>query len=264
MSDTSVDTAPAALGIGNVLSRSISILFANIIPFSIVGALFLLPIVLYSAYFTMDLMENTKAAMENDEAAIANTVAAMEGIWVQGIIISLLTVALAFMVQSVITFGTIQNLRGQKLDIGAACGRAISILLPVIVMSLLITIGIGFGMMLLIVPGIILAMMWYVAVPAMVVEKAGIFGSMARSRALTKGNRWHVFGIALILLVINIAVGLLVGLFLEDISMVSVIVEFVYTVFLTVYGAVVAAVVYHDLRVAHEGVDTDQIASVFD
>jgi len=54
-------------------------------------------------------------------------------------------------------------------------------------------IGIGVGFVLLIVPGIILALMWAVTIPVAVLEDKGLRDSTSRSAELTKGNRGRIF-----------------------------------------------------------------------
>jgi uncharacterized membrane protein len=84
-------------------------------------------------------------------------------------------------------------------------------LLPLIGLSILWAIGVGIGFMLLIVPGVIFLMKWAVAVPALVVERGGIFAAFTRSAELTKGARWKIFGLSLLLLVIYWLLSALVG-----------------------------------------------------
>jgi hypothetical protein len=50
------------------------------------------------------------------------------------------------------------------------------------------------GLVLGVIPGVILAVMWAVVVPVIVIEGAGPRAALRRSRQLTRGNRWHVFG----------------------------------------------------------------------
>lgn len=62
------------------------------------------------------------------------------------------------------------------------------------------------AMLALIVPGIILWLGWSMSVPVLIQERRGVFGSMSRSRALTKGNRWSLFGLFLILVIIAMVI----------------------------------------------------------
>ncbi len=79
----------------------------------------------------------------------------------------------------------------------------------VIGMSLLIGIAAGLACLLLIVPGILLVVMWSLAVPAKVLENLGATDAMTRSSDLTKGDRGRVFVIWLLFIILGFAVGML-------------------------------------------------------
>jgi Membrane domain of glycerophosphoryl diester phosphodiesterase len=69
-----------------------------------------------------------------------------------------------------------------------------------IMLGLWIAIGIGF--VLLIVPGIMLALMWALVIPVAVLENKGLSDSAARSKELTKGNRGRIFAIYFLFVVL--------------------------------------------------------------
>jgi hypothetical protein len=108
--------------------------------------------------------------------------------------------------------------------------------------------------------------MWYVGTPVCVVEQKGPLASLGRSSELTKGHRWKIFGMVLLLIVVAaIGGGIIVALLgltgsFVLIKLGSLVWNGVWGAFYAIFGVVT----YHDLRVAKEGVDTDQIASVFD
>jgi hypothetical protein len=133
------------------------------------------------------------------------------------------------------------------------------------------------------VPLLILFLMWFVATPVCVVERLGPFRSLGRSRALTKGHRWKIFGLILVTLIpamivagvitvvmakLGIGVSLRIGIFFDlNKAMNTVaaqIVSLIWTATWTAFYAILVVVAYHDLRVAKEGVDTEQIAAVFE
>jgi uncharacterized membrane protein len=123
-----------------------------------------------------------------------------------------------------------------------------------------------FGFMLLIVPGLILYTMWFVAVGPCVVERLGPWTSLSRSQELTKGHRWKIFGLLVLLFVPLNLVSKLVELALsaaggETLVLVGTL---IWTSIEAAFYSVVIAVTYHDLRVAKEGTDIEQIAAVFD
>ncbi|MEG3125348.1 glycerophosphoryl diester phosphodiesterase membrane domain-containing protein [Sphingomonas sp. GB1N7] len=106
---------------------------------------------------------------------------------------------------------TVAHDQGRKADIGEMLRVGVLRCLPLLAVYLLFVIGVWIGSILLLVPGIMLAVMWSVTLPAIVAERTGIFGAFSRSRALTKGARWKIFGILLLMFVIYILVTILIG-----------------------------------------------------
>jgi uncharacterized membrane protein len=76
---------------------------------------------------------------------------------------------------------------------------------PYVVAAILVTIGVTIGLILLIVPGIILAIMWHFF-GYVIVENptTGPVDAMRRSAEITRGHRWQLLGLGLLLVGINI------------------------------------------------------------
>lgn len=70
--------------------------------------------------------------------------------------------------------------------------------LPLLGLNILFFLGVLAGMILLVVPGVILALMWCVSGPALMAEQAGITESFRRSTDLTRGHRWMLFAVFLL------------------------------------------------------------------
>jgi hypothetical protein len=79
----------------------------------------------------------------------------------------------------------------------------------VIGLSLRVGILVGLGFIALIVPGILLAIRWSLAVPVKVLENKGANDSMSRSSDLTKGNRGRIFVIWIVFTVLSVGVAML-------------------------------------------------------
>jgi hypothetical protein len=98
---------------------------------------------------------------------------------------------------------------GRTSGIGAAYARMrdcwFDILLVIIIVGILVVIG----FILLIVPGILIALSRSLAVPVAVIEKQGPLDSMHRSSQLTEGSRGAIFVILLLVSVINIVVSII-------------------------------------------------------
>jgi len=79
-------------------------------------------------------------------------------------------------------------------------------ILPVIGLSLVVGIAVFFGLILLIVPGVLLGLMWALAVPAKVLENKGVFDAMSRSSELTQGSRGRIFVVGLLIVALSFGV----------------------------------------------------------
>ena len=72
--------------------------------------------------------------------------------------------------------------------------------------SLLYGLGVALGSMLFLVPGIVLATRWAVAVPVAMLEDGSPSSALGRSRRILAGNGWNVFKILFVCLVLNVLV----------------------------------------------------------
>lgn len=168
---------------------------------------------------------------------------------------------------------TVTDLNGGKASPQAGLRVAASMLLPVIGLTIVQTIGIMLGFLLLIVPGVILMVMWMVTMPVLVVEKRDIFACLQRSRDLTRGSRWSLFFLSLAYLIavwivtalaagLGIAIGAVSGP--TFIQAATIVVTSLATLVTQVISATGVAVIYSELRAAKEGVRPDQLAALFD
>jgi uncharacterized membrane protein len=164
-----------------------------------------------------------------------------------------------------VIYGVVQELRGRAFSVADSLQIALNRLLPMIGVAICTSILIFLATILLIVPGLMVACAFYVSMPACVAENAGVFESMARSRFLTKGYRWQVFGLFLLILVAGILLGALAAMAFVFTSRVGLLVATqAIGAVVGSFNGVIVGVVYYQLRVAKEGVDINKIASVFD
>jgi hypothetical protein len=102
------------------------------------------------------------------------------------------------------------------VDAGAefvpAVQAALPKFVPVFLTSLFVQVLVSLGMFFLIVPGVFLAVMLLVSTIACILEDRSPVEALKRSRELTRGNRWRVLGLVLILALLFIGVGLLVAI----------------------------------------------------
>jgi hypothetical protein len=183
-----------------------------------------------------------------------------------GVVVGLLVFfSLNMIGEAVLLLGAFQRMRGQPLRVNEALQRAFARFFPLIGLGILWAVGVMVGFILLIVPGVILLCVWWVVVPACIVEDLGPIQSLSRSAELTRGYRWKVFGLFVLLTVINGIGGKMVDLvFGLAGDVVAGIGSLCWFVAWTAFSNCVLIMTYHDLRVAKEGIDTEQIASIFD
>jgi hypothetical protein len=91
---------------------------------------------------------------------------------------------------------------GREINVSEAFASIRPKLGELILVILNMSVRITLGLLLLIVPGIILALMYALAVPVAVLEDKGVSGSLTRSAQLTKGHRGRIFLIYFLLLVL--------------------------------------------------------------
>jgi hypothetical protein len=168
--------------------------------------------------------------------------------------------------QAVVLYGAFQDMRGQRVNLGESMRVGLRRFLPVVGLAISTTL-LGFlGLFVFVVPGLICFTMLFVATPACVVEGRGVFSSMGRSAALTRGHRWKIFGLMLVMYICDAIVDKPIDQALT--SLAGGVPAFVaHVIWNGVWGAfyaILAVVSYHDLRVAKEGVDIEQIAAVFE
>ena len=83
---------------------------------------------------------------------------------------------------------------------------AAAVIWPLVVAGILAGIAIGFGLLLLIVPGLFLLTIWAVLAPVIVIERKDALSAFGRSRELVRGNGWQVFGVIVVLFILQFVV----------------------------------------------------------
>jgi uncharacterized membrane protein len=150
----------------------------------------------------------------------------------------------------------------------------------VIGLTVLVGLGVGLGFIVFIVPGILLALSWSVAVPAKVLESKGASEAMSRSSALTKGDRGRIFVIWFLFFVASIGVSFLLhwpiqiasgarSIFaLQRVStglqVASLIATFVSECLVGPLATIAFSLVYYDERVRKEAFDLQLMMTTLD
>jgi len=253
---------------GNVVGRGFSILFRNAVTFGTISVVLMIP---YAAVNVLQAMGY------------------LPGRTVGTVILELIVgFILPQLLMAAIVYGTFQDLRGQRVSVSDAIAGGFQVILPVVGTGIVT----GFAVLLAAVPmfvatqinmggvqvlvalalfaiPIYLLTLFFVAIPACVVEKLRVGDAIRRSVKLTEGERWRVLAIMAIVWLVGAGVLLVLGALafaatqagsvLGPPALLSLAASFYYAL-----NAAMATVAYHDLRVAKEGIGTDVVARVFD
>lgn len=125
------------------------------------------------------------------------------------------TLVIGWIVGSIATAAAVKlasdGLQGKQVDVQSSVRFTFSKLIWIWILELVVGVLTGLGFLALIIPGIIVYIMFSVALPVLLLEGLGVFDSMRRSRVLV-GNRWlKTFGFFLILGIIVAILGLIGG-----------------------------------------------------
>lgn len=254
---TAIDSRTSSFDLGRVIQRTFEVIGKNFAAFTI-AAVVLAGIPAFISAFGQGT------------ALTTGSFAGLTAIFVGGA----LSLVGTYVLQAAIVYGTVNTFNGRKVTLGAAMGVGFKNFLPLLGLAIIFSLAVGLGMVLLIVPGLILAVLWSVAAPALVVEKRSIFNSLQRSRDLTRGYRWQIFGLIVIYFIVYMVIFTAIGgigaatggTFTDGsgVMAVNLILTPLSTIVVSVIGSAGVAAIYYELRTAKEGVGAEQMASVFD
>lgn len=248
----------APLAIGTVLGRAFGVMTGN--PVTVFAIAFLFGAVPQSliTFFT-----GVQAGGDQDAQA------GLAAIYIGYFLVFILCAALS---QAALVRATSAYLDGRVASMGECVRTGIVKALPVIGLSILFMLGLMLGFILLIVPALILLVRWSVATPALVEEDGGVIEAFARSNQLTKGARWHVLFLMIVVLVISwliAAVALIPAMMIgvrqanATPTVVGVALSLVTSTVTTALWSTVVTSLYFSLRERREGPQTQRLADVF-
>ena len=178
----------------------------------------------------------------------------------------LLQLILGMAAQGAMTYGIYQVLRNKSTTISDALSRSMVNIVPMLLASILVGFGVALGLCLLFVPGIMLMCLWSVTIPACVVEKLGAIASIRRSAALTRGYRWPIFGLILLLGTAVIVIGVIFSglvIILTGSAPVAALMTALLSAIPQALNCVMTAIIYYDLRCIKEGISLENLVDVF-
>lgn len=194
-------------------------------------------------------------------------------IFVAGTLVTMLFTVIA---QGALIGATMAASHGEKAGLGDCLATAFRRMLSMIGLGLVSGVALVFAAILLVVPAIILATVWYVAGPLVVVERRGVFAALGRSADLTRGERWSVFVVLLIIVGFFVVVFMLssvvsgIGIAISarsgdfsGLAVLTAIAGAISATLQTVLTSAISTAVYIELRGLKEGPEAQGLDAVF-
>jgi hypothetical protein len=198
---------------------------------------FTIAVIVYALLWVLSVL--LTAALGTLGAIMAAFIALAGAFWLQGVLIE-----------------AVRDVRDGRADLSVreTFARALPRFNRIALAGILAAIGITFGLLLLILPGLILLTIWIMIIPAIVLEDRDVFEAFGRSRELVRGHGLNVFGVIVLTVLLLIGVSLLISVLLAplenwvarlvgDIAGNTIVAPFVVTTW---------TLAYHRLRAAKE------------
>jgi hypothetical protein len=199
----------------------------------------------------------------------AFAVYATASFWQQFCLIWAIALIAGAVLQAALTRATATHLAGARPSLVRCLETGLTLILPLIALSLIIGISVGIGLILLIVPGVILWVLWSVAIPAVVQERIGVFDALRRSIDLTRGNRGNIFlilfatviGLGVFGWIVRVTIGPLLGIAASQ--PMAALLEAVLASITSMVMLTIETCIYVELRNVKDGVAPSELASIF-
>ena len=254
------------LSVGEVLDASFKVVRQSFGVLALCVLVVAVPLEIIStlvAASTSDNAFNLDSAPAND-ISTGTAAAGQLLIGILGLVLTTLATAACFRAVS-------STYLGEKPTVGESLSFAASRLLPLIWLSILYSFGLIIPFLLLLLPGIWLAVAWSLSYPALLAEDVRGFKALGRSFRLVSGRWWATFGALVVMFLIVVVISAIVGVLLGAILVASLDNEFVAGVLTTLINigsslitvplfAAVLTIIYYDLRVRKEGFDLSVLA----
>lgn len=174
----------------------------------------------------------------------------------------------ALVLQGAVIYGTVSDMNRRKVTLAECLSVGMRAFLPILGISILYGLACMAGGMLLVVPGLMIAIAWCVAIPAYVAERIDLLDSFGRSAALTRGSRWRLLGIGLLFWLLVLVCFMVAAIPTVVMSLLGspavAVIDALTSSVAALVGATAVAVIYVELRRLKEGVSVEGLASVFD
>jgi|GEM_PF-951418 len=225
--------------VSQILNTSVAVLTANASAFLMFSGLMTVIAKLLTLGLGFDHIVAAAATGEGDFSELP-------GGPFGGLVIMLLIAMVPYVFAlAAITRGTVAYLSGDPVTVGECLTVCVRRAPDIILLSVLTGFGVLVAGFFLVIPAVILIVFWYLAPPALIEENITPIRSLGRSIELTRGNRWTVFALLFILVVLTFVASVLASTLVPIFGhLVAQIVSVAIEALLAAFGAVVCTVTY--------------------
>lgn len=175
------------LDFGEILDVAFTLYRRHFGTFFLTALLPNLPIAAFWAYL---------GSVAGSGAGAPEEVSALAGVGV--LLMAPYSAVAAILVWAALVHQSSRAMTGGRVAVGDGYRRALSRFLPLLGAGIVAMILIGLGFMLLIVPGILVAVMFFAVVQAVVIEEEGPLAALGRSRDLARDGWVRIFGVLVV------------------------------------------------------------------
>ena len=257
--------------VGQILDRTFRLYKQNFARFLAIVAIIHVPcnllMTLFALFFSPQFGPGRSAPPTNEE---------LVGIFAASIMFLVVAVVFAIIAaqlsQGALTSSVSGSYLGNDVTVGQAYRRAWPRLISLIAAAVLVSLAVGIGSLLCIVPGVILALWFALTIPVIIVEGKPAVRAMSRSRQLVSGNLGRTFGLGLVMFLIAAVIsstlsvlGLGASMLVPQSNLMAR--QIIQQVFQLVGGVIVGPLapiayilLYYDLRIRKEAFDLAMLA----
>ncbi len=262
---TDMPAPQESLGVGAILGDSFSIVFGHLAKFA--------PIAVIPAGAAIVINALMLGPANLNTALVFTDPGAIEGLNAPDPAIQFIATILGMALWGFAAAALTQAVYDARVDgtvrVGPAIQTGLSRLAIVVVLFIVATIVFAVAAIALVVPGLYVLGMWFVIIPAAVIDRSG-FGALGRSAELTKGYRWPMVGLVVLFFLVLLVIAMVVGVVHSALAalgsaglVLMALVTLAVSVFQYCLGAAVAALAYARLREIKEGTTLESLAEVF-
>ncbi len=260
------------MSIGQILDRAFRLYRANFVRFLTIVAVIQVPVALISMIIMLWVQSSARTVVETSSNGPQFNSTVIIATVVGGIVFALAVILAQFLSNAALIKNVSASYTGGDVSVGQAYRLVLPRLLTIVLASILVTILVGLGLILLVVPGIIFMFWFTLTTQCIVVENISATRGMKRSKQLVKGNLGKVFGLSFVVALITYvatflftSVGRLICAALtEEQVMARTVINQVFStaanILVMPISAAAMILLYYDFRIRKEGFDLEMLA----